>query len=62
MAPEAISLVVSRKRIQKIIQLTLLYLALVSREGRELESEVVITDMLRERIHEQMAEMEYNES
>jgi len=32
------------------------------KEGRESESEVVITDMLRKRIHEQMAEMEYNGS
>ena len=32
------------------------------KEGKESESEVVIMDMLRKRIYEQMAEMEYNES
>jgi len=32
------------------------------KEGKESESEVVIMDMLRKRIREQMAEMEYNES
>ena len=32
------------------------------KEGRESESEMVITDMLRKGIHEPMAEMEYNGS
>ena len=32
------------------------------KEDRELESEMVITDMLRKGIHKPMAEMEYNGS
>ena len=32
------------------------------KEGKESESEVVIMDMLKKRICEQMVEMEYNES
>jgi hypothetical protein len=32
------------------------------KEGKESESEVVVMDMLRKRICEQMVEMEYNES